>query len=450
MAKKLVVLTHRDNIFSFLLEREEVIKIRVDKKGASKLVGSIFKGKVKRLAKGMGGAFVDIGLEREAYLPLKGEEVKVGQSLLVQVVREGIGEKGAKLTNKIKIPGKYIVYMPENQEVKCSSKLSKEEKCDMLNFIADHLSNEGVILRTSSARAKKEEILEELERLRGIYRQLRSKLESLKKPQVLWEEQPEYLSLIRSYWYDMEAIFCNDVEIWHKIMDFLEDFESSLMKKVLYIKQMPKDLLLKDALRKISQRYVWLRGGGYIVIDETEAMTVIDVNSGDPCGDTQEENALKTNLEAAEEIARQIVLRDLGGIIMIDFIDMKSQENKDKVMNALKEALGDDLCNVQIYGFTKLGVLEMVRKKAGKSVPDLLFERCPLCGGLGKVKGNALYSFELSLEIQNYPAGFLEIFVPKGRKRAVEEFIGAKGLDNVKVVEKENLDYNNYEVKHAK
>ncbi|WP_333784014.1 Rne/Rng family ribonuclease [Thermocrinis sp.] len=448
MAKKLVVLTHQDTIFSFLFEGEEVIKVRVDKKGASKLVGSIFKGKVKRLAKGMGGVFIDIGLEKEAYLPLKGEEVKVGESLLVQVVREGIGEKGAKLTTKIKIPGKYIVYMPESQEVKCSSKLSKEEKWDMINFIADHLDKEGVILRTPSARAKKEEILKELEVLRKTYMKLKDQLEILKKPQILWEDPPEYLSLIRSYWYDMETIFCNDVEIWYKIMGFLEEFERSLMKRVFYIKQTHDAFLLKNALRKISQRYVWLRGGGYIVIDETEAMTVIDVNSGDPCGDTQEENALKTNLEAAEEIAKQIVLRDLGGIIMIDFIDMKSQENKDKVMNALKEALRDDLCNVQIYGFTKLGVLEMARKRAGKSVPELLFEKCPLCSGLGKVKGNALYSFELSLEIQNYPAGFLEIFVPKGRKRAVEESI--KGLDNVKVVEKEDLDYNNYEVRYER
>ncbi|WP_448584063.1 Rne/Rng family ribonuclease [Thermocrinis sp.] len=450
MAKRLVVLTSQNNIFSFLLEGEDVIKVRVENKNSPRVVGSIFKGKVKRLAKGMGGVFVDIGLEKEAYLPLKGEKFNVGESLLVQVIREGIGEKGAKLTSKIKIPGKYLVYMPENQEVKCSSKLSREEKCDMLNFIANHLKDEGVILRTPSARAEKEEILKELERLRSIYRKLKAQLEVLKKPQVLWEELPEYLSLIRSYWYDMEAIFCNDPEIWHNMISFLEDFERGLIKRVFYVKQVPTAFLLKDALRKISQKYVWLKGGGYIVIDQTEAMTVIDVNSGDTCGDTQEESALKTNLEAVHEIAKQIVLRDLGGIIMVDFIDMKSQENKDKVINALKEALGDEICNVQIYGFTKLGVLEMARKRVGRSVPELLFEACPLCGGIGKVKSNALYSFELSLEIKNYPTGFLEVWVPKGRKKAVEELIKAEGLNNLKIVEKEDLGYNNYEVKHGR
>ncbi|WP_448587865.1 ribonuclease E/G [Thermocrinis sp.] len=442
MAKKLIVLTDKEYIFSFLLEGDEVVRMRVEKKDSRRMVGSIFKGKVKRLAKGMGGVFVDIGLEKEAYL--KGEGFKLGESLLVQVVREEIGEKGAKLTDKIKIPGKYIVYMPESQEVKCSSKLSKEEKCDMLSFITSYLKNEGVILRTSSAKAEQEEILKELEELRNIYRKLKLKLKSAKKPQLLWEELPEYLGFIRSYWYDLEGVFCDDPTVWHQITSFLENFEKGLLNRVYYTKSIPLIFSVRDALRKISRRHIWLRGSGYIVIDETEAMTVIDVNSGDPCGDTQEENALKTNLEAVKEIAKQIALRDIGGIIMIDFIDMKSQENKDKVINALKEALGDDVCNVQIYGFTKLGVLELARRKAGKSLPDMLFDACPFCGGTGKVKGDALYSFELSLEIRNYPTGFLEILVPKGRKSLVEE------SDNVRVIEKEDLDYNNYEVRHVK
>jgi ribonuclease G len=179
-------------------------------------------------------------------------------------------------------------------------------------------------------------------------------------------------------------------------------------------------------------------------------MTVIDVNSGDPCGDTQEENALRTNLEAVREIARQIILRDLGGIIMIDFIDMKEQGNKDKVINALKEALGEDLCNVQIYGFTKLGVLEMARRKSGKSLTQLLTEDCPHCNGSGRVKGDNLYVLELDLDIENRGAGFVEVYVPKGRKGAVESYIKAKKMDHVVVIEDEKLDYNKYEIRHVR
>jgi ribonuclease G len=453
MAKKLVIFGSRNYVFSFILEGDEVVKIRLDSKDRKRVVGSVFMGKVKRLARGMGGVFVDIGLDREAYLPLKGEMLKVGDWLLVQGVRDELGEKGIKLTNRIKIPGKYIVYMPETREVKCSSKLSTEDKCRFLDLIKKHLQNEGVILRTASVGASKEDILRELQELRGLYQNLQAKLKSNKKPQLLLEELPQHLELIRCYWSNLEGIFCNDVLLWHQISSFLEGFEPFLLSKLYYVKDpdaLASSFGIREALKKALQKRLWLKGGGYIVIEETEAMTVIDVNSGDACGDTQEENALRTNLEAVREIAKQIILRDLGGIIMIDFIDMKEQGNKDKVINALKEALGDDLCNVQIYGFTKLGVLEMARRKSGKSLTQLLTEDCPHCNGSGKVKGNNLYIFELSLDMKNYGAGFLEVYVPKGRREAVESYIKAKKMDNVFILENENLDYNKYEIRHVR
>ncbi len=453
MAKKLVVLGLKNDVFSFLLEGDGVVKIRLDNKDRKRVVGSVFLGKVKRLARGMGGVFVDIGLDKEAYLPLKGEMLKVGDWILVQGVRDELGEKGIKLTNRIKIPGKYIVYMPETQEVKCSSKLSTEDKCRLLGFIKEYPQDEGVILRTASAKASKEDILRELQQLRGLYQNLKAKLKGNKKPQLLLEELPQHLGLIRSHWSDLEGIFCNDVSLWHQISSFLEGFEPSLLNKLYYVKDasaLAVSFGLREALKIALQKRLWLKGGGYIVIEETEAMIVIDVNSGDPCGDTQEENALRTNLEAAKEIAKQIVLRDLGGIIMIDFIDMKEQGNKNKVINALREALGEDLCNVQIYGFTKLGVLEMARRKSGKSLTQMLTEDCPHCNGSGRVKGDNLYILELDLDIENHGAGFVEVYVPKGRKEAVESYIDAKKMDHVVVIEHENLDYNKYEIRHVR
>jgi len=453
MAKKLVVLGLKNDVFSFLSEGDDVVKIRLDSKDRKRVVGSVFLGKVKRLAKGMGGVFVDIGLDREAYLPLKGETLKVGDWLLVQGVRDELGEKGIKLTKRIKIPGKYIVYMPETQEVKCSSKLSTEDKCKLLDLIKEDIQSEGVILRTASVKASKEDILRELQELRGLYQKLKAKLKGNKKPQLLLEELPQHLGLIRSHWSDLEGILCNDVLLWHQISNFLEGFEPSLLNKLYYVKDtgaLASSFGIREALKRALQKRLWLKGGGYIVIEETEAMTVIDVNSGDPCGDTQEENALRTNLEAVREIARQIILRDLGGIIMIDFIDMKEQGNKDKVINALKEALGEDLCNVQIYGFTKLGVLEMARRKSGKSLTQLLTEDCPHCNGSGRVKGDNLYVLELDLDIKNHGAGFVEVYVPKGRKGAVESYIKTKKMDHVVVIEDENLDYNKYEIRHVR
>jgi ribonuclease, Rne/Rng family len=453
MAKKLVVLGLKNDVFSFLLEGDEVVKIRLDSKDRRRVVGSVFLGKVKRLAKGMGGVFVDIGLDKEAYLPLKGEMLKVGDWILVQGVRDELGEKGIKLTNRIKIPGKYIVYMPETQEVKCSSKLSTEDKCRLLDLIKEYLQNEGVILRTASARASKEDILRELQQLRELYQSLKAKLKGNKKPQLLLEELPQHLELIRSHWSDLEGILCNDVSLWHQISNFLEDFEPSLLNKLYYVKDasaLDSSFGLREALKIALRKRLWLKGGGYIVIEETEAMTVIDVNSGDPCGDTQEENALRTNLESVKEIAKQIILRDLGGIIMIDFIDMKEQGNKNKVINALREALGDDLCNVQIYGFTKLGVLEMARRKSGKSLTQMLTEDCPHCNGSGRVKGDNLYVLELDLDIKNRGAGFVEVYVPKDRKGEVESYINAKKMDHVVVIEDEDLDYNKYEIRHVR
>jgi ribonuclease G len=345
------------------------------------------------------------------------------------------------------------VYVPETQEVKCSSKLSTEDKCRLLGFIEEYLQNEGVILRTASAKASKEDILRELQELRGLYQNLKAKLKGNKKPQLLLEELPQHLGLIRSHWSDLEGIFCNDVLLWHQISSFLEGFEGSLLNKLYYVKDasaLASSFGIREALKRALQKRLWLKGGGYIVIEETEAMTVIDVNSGDACGDTQEENALRTNLEAVKEIAKQTILRDLGGIIMIDFIDMKEQGNKDKVINALKEALGEDICNVQIYGFTKLGVLEMARRKSGKSLTQMLTEDCPHCSGHGRVKGDNLYVLELDLDIENHGAGFVEVYVPKGRKEAVESYTKAKKMDNVFILENENLDYNKYEIRYVR
>ena len=384
MAKRLVVLSASELILSFLIEGNNVYKISAEERGFKRYTDSIFKGKVKRLAKGMDGVFVDVGIGRDAFLPLKGENYRVGESLIVQMVREPEGEKGAKLTTNVKLVGKYLVYFPRGKDIRCSSRIQSEEKDRLCSLLEKDLKEEGVILRSAAVRATHEQIKEELEKLRGLWQQIERRAKALKKPQPILEEYPSYIRLIRDHWQDMEEIISDNPLIWNHIASFLEDFEPELLKKNLYIKD-PTAYVhkykLQDSLRSVLNKVVWLKGGGYISIEETEAFTIIDVNSGDPTGSCHEENALRTNLEAVKEIAKQVILRDIGGIILIDFIDMKKQENKELVIKSMQQAFEEETCNITIYGFTKLGILEMSRKKSGRSISKLLTEACPYCSG---------------------------------------------------------------------
>lgn len=431
-----------------MINRDAVYKVRVDKRGASRLVDTIFKGKVKRLAKGMEGIFVDIGLERDAFLPLKGENYKVGEGLIVQLVREPEQEKGAKLTTNVKLVGKYLVYFPRGRDVKCSSKVTAEEREKLCSLIENELKEEGVILRSSACGTEPELIKQELQKLRELWQWVQKRAKVLKKPQPILEEYPSYIRLIRDNWRDLEEIVCDDAVLWNYITSFLEEFEPSMLRKNLYIKDLAHYIhryKLYESLRSIFSKVVWLRSGGYIVIEEAEACTVIDVNSGDPTGSCHEENALKTNLEAVEEIAKQIILRDIGGIILVDFIDMKKQESKNCVINALQSAFGEEACGITIYGFTRLGILEMVRKKTGKSISRSLSEECPICSGRGYMKSNAMLLLEIEKELINSGHRVAEVCVHPLRYERMREALPS----SLQVRQSHEVSVNDYSISYA-
>ncbi|QWK18954.1 MAG: Rne/Rng family ribonuclease [Hydrogenobacter thermophilus] len=462
MAKNLIVLSDQERFFSLLIDDGEVSKIKVERRGAIRLVDSIFKGKVKKLVKGMDGVFVDIGLEKEAYLPIKqnckrnGEEIKpvrVGEEVLVQVVREPVGEKGAKLTSRIRLVGKYLIYLPNANDVKFSSRLEEEDrkrlKAIALEVLPRYGFSCGVIFRRHASKASEEEIIKDIDSLKRLWLRILKKFSTQKKAGLLLEEYPNYIKMIKDHWYELGEMVVDNPYVWNDIVSFLEEFEPSLVKKVVYIKDVSAYInryRIHDTFRKMLSKYVWLRGGGYIVIEETEAMTVIDVNSGEPYGESHEENALNTNLEAAKEIAKHIMLRDIGGIIVIDFIDMKRQENRDLVIKTLQESFGDEACNVQIYGFTRLGLLEMARKKSGESVSSLLTESCPLCKGRGKVRGKSLLAFELEKDLRREPHGVIDLHVNPQSADTVRSVIEKNGFKYVNMVEDANVEYNDYEI----
>ncbi|SHK29559.1 Rne/Rng family ribonuclease [Thermocrinis minervae] len=451
MGKRLIVLSSEYISLSFLLEGFELYKLEVDKRKKQRLVGSLFKGKVKRIVKGMGGVFVDIGIGKEAYLPIKKEEYpRVGESVIVQVVREPTEEKGAKVTNKPVLVGKALVYMPLCEGIKCSSKLDQAEKSKLIEMLNPLVHDkEGFIVRTSAQFCEYEDIKKDLESLRSTWNYVLNRSKIMKKPGLILEEFPKYITIIRDYWYQIEEIIVDNPVVWNEIVSFLESFHPELLKKVVYTKDshiIINRYDLNHALRKIFNRRVWLKSGGFIVIDKTEALTVIDVNSGDPSGNTCDENALKTNLEAAHEIAKQIVLRNIAGIIIVDFIDMQKQEHKEEVIKALQTALKEESCHVQIYGFTKLGMLEMVRKKTDENICWILSEECPVCKGRGRVKSDELLTFEIEKDVAKItkPA---ELYVRPEYVPTVENLLKKLGLESkIEVIGSEEMEYGSYEI----
>ncbi len=451
MPKRLVILSDDSLVLSFLVKEDSVHKMCVEEKSAKRLTDSIFKGKVKRLAKGMDGVFVDIGIGKDAFLPLKGEKYRVGDSVIVQMVREPEGEKGAKLTTNIKLIGKYMVYFPKGKELKCSSKLKVEEKEKLCSLLAGEIEEEGVILRSSATKAKPEDLKEELKKLRGLWQWVQKRAKTLKKPQLILEELPSYIKLLRDHWYQIEEIISDNPLIWNEITSFLEEFEPDLIKRNIYVKDLTpyiQKYRLYDSLRLALSRVVWLKGGGYITIEETEAFTIIDVNSGDPTGSCHEENALKTNLEAVKEIARHIILRDLGGIILIDFIDMEKAESRELIIKSMKSAFEEDICNITIHGFTKLGILEMSRRRTGRSITKLLTEPCPYCSGKGCIKSSTLFLFEIERELRSQPYKSLEIHVSPLRYKTLKGLLQKRSFTSIRFKKSHQIDINGFSISH--
>ncbi len=454
---RLIISAGKSIVFSFLIKDNDVYEVRIEKREEKRLVGSIFKGKVRRISKSLNGAFIDIGLDREAYLLIKNAEegsgcpkLKEGDSVIVQLKREQIEEKGAKVTCRISLPGKNLVYLPNDRNVFISSKIKDEEKRkELKEFLESIINGEGVIVRTCAEGTSKEDLIKELEVLRNTWKKILEKAKSVDIG-IIYEAEPVYLQLIKDHWQEITEIVVDDKEIWNEILTYLEETLPDLISRVRYVKDIStffKKYQIDRVLTKLFSKYVWLKGGGFIVIEETEAMTVIDVNSGSGSGNNLEENALQTNLEAAEEIARQIKLRNLGGIIVIDFIDMKDKKNRKLLVEKMKELFADEGSNVHIYGLTNLGLLEMTRKKETPSVTKILSMECPYCKGKGFIKSPEVVLYEIEKEIAYYKGKYLEIRVNPLLRKKVEELIEKSNLsERVSIKEECDVPMDYYEI----
>lgn len=340
--------------------------------------GNIYIGVVKNIIPGIKAAFVDIGQEKNAFIHFEdiyktNNEIKLNEKILVQVQKDEINQKGAKLTTNIKLTGRQIVLLPTTDIINVSRKIENEKvKEKLIEIVAENLpKGVGAIIRTTASKATKTEIVDDIQRLVKDWNNIEKKMQNSDEAPVLLGKNNTIIESVILGTADsgMDKIITDSKEENKKIEKFLKEFELDDKVKVEYDEKVLDKYKIKDELEKLNNNKIWLKCGSYIVIDKTEALTSIDVNSGKYTGkENLEDTILRVNEEATVEIAKQIRLRDMSGIIIIDYIDMEIEENKHRIMKLLEQEVKKDRAKVQIEGFTRLNLLEMTRKQLyGKS-----------------------------------------------------------------------------------
>ncbi|MDC9724453.1 MAG: ribonuclease G [Gammaproteobacteria bacterium] len=403
---------------------QEVFIERTECRG---IVGNIYKGKVCRVLPGMQAAFVEIGLARAAFLhasdisipqgqtgDLKKTEVppitsllREGQEVLVQVIKDPLGSKGARLTTQLSVSSRYLVYMPETQGIGVSLKIDgEEERARLKSCLISQLEKDagGYILRTAAEGVSEAELLADLNYLHRLWDKLGERKSSVKCGEPLHEDLPLSLRALRDLFSDdIERIRIDSGETYQKAMRFSEGFMPECASRLEHYKgDSPLfDLFsVEDEIKKALERKVPLKSGGYLIFDQTEAMTTVDVNTGGFVGHKNlEETIFKTNLEAAQAIARQLRIRNLGGIIILDFIDMDEVEHQQQVLRTLEKSMMPDRARHKICGVSELGLVEMTRKRTRESLEHVLCEPCPCCDGKGYAKSAETVCYEIFREI---------------------------------------------------
>lgn len=411
-----------------IMENNQVVEFHIQQPGHQEIVGNIYSGRVVNVLPGMQAAFVDIGIKKNGFIhrdqllsyQLKSiqdggvqqrsisEFVHEGEEILVQVVKEGVGNKGPKLTGIIEIPGTSIIYLPHGNYVAVSRKMKneaiRENWRDFGNDVCQ--SPEGLIIRTVCEYQKNDILLNELDFLRKRFESILKKKQRSATPGLLFQESDIVERVIREIPHEeISEIVVDHFEMFRQIQKRFSVNESTTPETTFYSRKenIFTNFELDHELEKALKRIVWLRNGAYIIIEHTEALTVIDVNTGKFAGKTSlRETVLNTNIEAAKEISRQLRLRDIGGMILVDFIDMKTNQDQIKVTQTMKNALKSDRTRTRIVGFTELGILQLTRKKARQSLETTLTEYCPECEGRGRVMSSETIAYKAERELWEY------------------------------------------------
>ena len=398
-------------------------ELHVERSASRGIVGNIYVGEVSRVLPGMQSAFIHIGLDRAAFLHVADiwfhrqnhEDPKPierilhdGQRLLVQVIKDPIGTKGARLSTQISIAGRLLVYLPQESHIGISQRIEDENERALLREKLQHLipadETGGYIVRTMAETASEKELGADIGYLRKLWSDIQEKSRAIASPALLYQDLSLAQRVLRDFVNEETAsIQIDSRESYEKLVAFAEAYMPRVAERVFhYSGERPLfDRYNIDAeIEKALARRVDLKSGGYLIIDQTEAMTTIDVNTGGFVGGRSfDDTIFKTNLEAAQSIARQLRLRNLGGIIVLDFIDMESAEHRDAVLGELKRALSRDHMKMTVNGFTQLGLIEMTRKRTRESLAHVLCEPCPTCGGKGQIKTARTACYEILREL---------------------------------------------------
>ncbi|HVR42975.1 MAG TPA: Rne/Rng family ribonuclease [Thermoanaerobaculia bacterium] len=432
MSREIVINTTRHESRIAVLDEGQVVELWVERTRQRTVVGNIYKGRVSKVLPGMQSAFVDLGLDRDAFLyvsdvledfeeyesensedlhfedgtspPPRAEAsiadlLREGQEIAVQVSKDSIASKGARITTHVTLPGRFLVYMPTVSHVGVSRRIEEEEERVRLKSLLDELRiatklQGGLIARTASEGRSEEELAGDLHYLSQLWDGIRKRAEKASAPAPLHHDLDLVLRTIRDVLSpDFKTVWVDTVEEYQRIVEFLDQIQPNLVQKVrLWRREEPifDEFGIEPEIENALKSKVWLKSGGYIVINQTEALVAIDVNTGKYVGRRNlEETVFRTNLEAIREIVRQIRLRDLGGIIVLDFIDMENEENRAHVFEALEQEIRKDRSKTRILQISEFGLVEMTRKRVRQSLERSLTQACPYCAGSGRIKSNA-------------------------------------------------------------
>ena len=448
MTKEMIISSNGHETRVAILEEDQLAEIFVERERNRGVVGNVYKGRVSKVLPGMQSSFIDLGLERDGFLyvsdvisnldDLDGDDdddrkkddgkdrggdakiedlLKEGQDVIVQVAKEPLGTKGARLTCHVTLPGRFLVFMPTVDHIGISRKIDTREERSRLRgivreFREQHNFSGGVIIRTAAQNRSKEDILADLNYFFKIWLEMRQRGETSRAPVTVYQEPSLIGKLLRDLLTDdYTAIRIDDPREHQRVLEFIDRIMPSLASRVkLYDKDYPifDEYGVQPELDKAIKSKVWLKSGGSIVINQTEALVAIDVNTGRYVGKKSagrlEDTILKTNLEAAKEIVRQIRLRDLGGIIVCDFIDMEEKKNRQRVFQAVDQELRKDRAPSKALQVSDFGLVIVTRKRVKQSLERVLTEPCPYCTGTGTIKSASTVCYEILSEVRKVGA----------------------------------------------
>ena len=446
MNKELIISSSRQETMAAILEDDQVAEIFIERDRQRGAVGNIYKGRVSKVLPGMQCAFVDIGLERDAFLYVAdvvdtaeqferletGEDddnddevpprpnqhakieelLKAGQEVLVQVAKDPLGTKGARITSNVAIPGRFLVFMPTVDHIGVSRKIDTRNERSRLRGIVKRFREEhgftgGIILRTAAGGRPEEDIVADLSYFHQLWTDARGKTEKARAPAVIHREESLVAKLLRDFLTnDFSAIRIDDKAEYVRALRLIERIMPSLAPRThQYTKEFPifEEYGVQAEIDKALRSKVWLKSGGYIVVNLTEALVAIDVNTGRYVGKRTgrlEDTIVKTNLEAAKEIVRQVRLRDLGGIIVLDFIDMEERKNRQRVYQELEQELRKDRSPSKAVQVSEFGLIIVTRKRAKQSLERQLTDPCPYCSGSAVIKATPTICYDILSEVR--------------------------------------------------